>query len=287
MGWFRLAWPLLFAAVSCAPKFDQSQGDPPAETTPDDADADADRNAANSAGCGSDGASTQTTLTVAGQDRIYVLELPTDYDPNQAYPLVFAFHGLGGSGPLAKSYFGLTRASNGEAIVAYPSALRLEDYGNRTGWDLSPYGYDFDFFDALFAHLTDHLCVDTNRVFATGHSFGGYMSNALGCYRADELSAIAPVAGGDAFWYGACSGELAASVIHGTYDSTVELSEGETARDRWRQNNGCSSETTETASGHCVDYQGCERDVQWCEFSGGHEWPSFAADSLWNFFSAQ
>ena len=157
----------------------------------------------------------------------------------------------------------------------------------QTGWDLNPNGYDFDFFDDLYDHLTAGLCIDTDRVFSTGHSFGGYMSNSLGCYRADVLSAIAPVAGGPVTWFGGCSGSVAALVVHGTGDSVVEFAQGQAAVNQWHSANSCSDASVPSASGSCVAYEGCERDVHWCEHDGGHEWPSFTAGAVWDFFEAQ
>jgi len=257
------------------------------DATNGDTDADTDADADGSAGCGASPDGLATTLTVGDKARSFVLALPDDYDPDQLYPIVFAWHGLGGSGALAASYFGLDDAVGSDAVVAYPSALILPDYDGKTGWNLDPNGYDFVFFDALYAHLTDNLCIDEGRVFSTGHSFGGYMSNGMGCYRGDVFNAIAPVAGGPAFWSGSCSGSVAARVIHGSNDDVVAFSDGQSALNRWANSSGCSETTAATESTFCVAFDDCSRDVHWCEHSGEHEWPWFAASAVWDFFSAQ
>jgi polyhydroxybutyrate depolymerase len=239
-----------------------------------------------SAGCGTGAAAVDTALEVGGQTRSYEISTPPAYDPNVATPLIFALHGLGGSGQLAQTYFGLEWSAGPEAIIVYPDALALDSFGGQTGWDLSPYGFDFEFFDALYAHLTEHLCVDLDRVFATGHSFGGYMSNSLGCYRSEVLDAIAPVAGGPPY-YGGCGEPIGVWLTHGSSDPTVELSEGLSALARWRTTNGCSDETVDTDPSPCVAYKGCARDLHWCEHTGGHEWPAFAPGAIWDFFAAQ
>ena len=155
---------------------------------------DTDLPALGSAGCGLDQSGVRVDLNVAGESRSFKLSTPDDYDANTAYPLMFAWHGLGGNGSYARSIFGFQANAHTEAIVVYPDALPLELFGGVPGWDLAEDGYDLAYFDALYTHLTDHLCVDTDQVFSTGHSFGGYMSNTLGCYRSDVLNAIAPVA---------------------------------------------------------------------------------------------
>jgi polyhydroxybutyrate depolymerase len=254
------------------------------------ADADADADAEGSAGCGASPDGLATTLTIGDQARSFVLGLPDDYDSDQPYPLVLAWHGLGGSGALAASYFGLGGAAGSDAVVVYPSALVLPEYDGKTGWNLNPNGYDFTFFDDLYVHLTDNLCIDEGRVFSTGHSFGGYMSNSMGCYRGHIFNAIAPVAGGPSFWYGPCSGSVAARVIHGSDDDVVSLSEGQASVVHWRNSSECSGATAATAAtgaASCIAFEGCFRDVDWCEHGGGHEWPWFAASAVWDFFSAQ
>jgi poly(3-hydroxybutyrate) depolymerase len=239
-----------------------------------------------SAGCGLGAEGIATELDVDGQTRSFELSLPPDYDPGKTYPLVFALHGLGGYGLLAKSYFGLQWSAASEAILVYPDALPLQLFGFQAGWELSPYGYDFDFFDALYAHLAASLCVDLDRVFATGHSFGGYMSNSLGCYRSEVLDAIAPVAGGPPA-YGGCGAPIGVWLTHGSADATVVLSEGKSALARWRTTNGCSAESEDTSPSPCVAYKGCARELHWCEHTGGHEWPDFAPGAIWDFFASQ
>jgi polyhydroxybutyrate depolymerase len=238
-----------------------------------------------SAGCGTKKGNVSKTLEVSGKTRTFVLSTPDDYDENQAYPLVFAWHGLGGWGSLARSYFGLKATAHHEAIVVYPDALPLDAFGGAAGWDLTESGYDLAFFDAMYTHLSDSLCVDQDRVFSTGHSFGGYMSNGLGCYRSDVLSGIAPVAGGLGFW-GSCEEELAVWITHGSSDGTVPFSEGTSTRDHWIDHNDCA-DTTVSFSDDCVAYEGCARDVHWCEHGGDHDWPNFAGEAIWAFFAAQ
>ena len=54
-------------------------------------------------GCGKDPGMPDVapqTLMVDGMERQYILALPANYDPDKAYPLVFAWHGRGGDGAL-------------------------------------------------------------------------------------------------------------------------------------------------------------------------------------------
>jgi poly(3-hydroxybutyrate) depolymerase len=239
-------------------------------------------------GCGDVGAPTGNmtgSVQVAGETRTYVLSVPNSYDPNIALPIVFAWHGRGGDGALARLYFGVEGQSNGQAIFVYPDGGIVQ--GGQTGWDLTTTGNDVAFFDAMLADLSQTYCVDEGRVFSTGHSFGGYFSNTLGCARANVLRAIAPVAGGGPFG-GGCSGAVAAWITHGSADTTVPLSQGEGSRDHWQTENGCGSTTMAVSPSPCVAYDGCQSgaDLHWCEHTGGHMWPSFAAAAIWDFFAS-
>jgi poly(3-hydroxybutyrate) depolymerase len=238
------------------------------------------------------GGEQNRTIQVGGVERTFVLSIPEGYDSAQPYPLVFAWHGLGGSGDLARLYFGVEDEADGAAIFVYPDGLPNED--DQAAWDLAPDGGDVTFFDALLASLTAEYCVDAARVFSTGHSYGGYMTNRLGCSRGDVLRAVAPVAGGQPFGGGSsaeCVGEVAAFLVHGTYDPTVEIEQGQAALSNYTSANGCL-ETSVPVTSECVSYDGCSGDlaVTWCEHDtpeeDAHNWPDFAAEGIWGFFSA-
>jgi polyhydroxybutyrate depolymerase len=225
-------------------------------------------------------------ITVNGATRSYELWLPAGYDRNRAYPLVLAFHGAGGNGRTAQAYFGVQQAAGSNAIVVYPDGLSRN---GSTSWGL--YGADattdFAFFDALVASLRASLCIDGARIFATGHSYGGYFSNTLGCARGNALRAIAPVAGGGP--YVSCDGgQVAVWLEASTDDPVVAYSNGVTSRDRWLSANHCGSTTHTVGPSTCVEYDGCDagHPVRWCsETSLGHGWPSYAGQAIWSFFS--
>jgi poly(3-hydroxybutyrate) depolymerase len=237
--------------------------------------------ATRSPGCGQPALTTGAqTLAVGGVDRTFLLDLPPSYDPDLAYPLVFGFHGATTSAARFRSagYGNLLSAMGDSAIVVHADAL-----GTPTAWNNQT---DLPFFDALLERLEQSLCVDEARVFATGHSSGGFFTNTLGCQRGDVLKAIAPVSGGGPF--GArCTGEVAVWLAHGENDMTVPFATGEASRDGWLGRNGCSTSTTATGTpAECVDYSDCnaELPVRWCVHQNGHNWPSFAPRAIWDFF---
>jgi polyhydroxybutyrate depolymerase len=233
-------------------------------------------------GCGQAGAATglqDVTTTVDDVSRHYLVFVPSSYDASTPTRLVFVFHGLGGDGALIRNYFGFETEADGEAIFVYPDGLPVQ---GGTGWAAS----DLPFVDAMVADLSETYCVDPARVFATGHSYGGYMSNLVGCQRGDVVRAIAPVSGG--LLTSACDDPVAAWLAHGNADTTVGESQGIAARDRWITANGCATTSTATDPAPCVTYDGCTDGypVTWCSFDGGHyPLPAFIKQGIWEFFA--
>jgi poly(3-hydroxybutyrate) depolymerase len=198
---------------------------------------------------------------------------------------VFAFHGATTSAAFFRSarYGNLLSAMAAEAIVVHADAL-----GEPTAWNNNA---DLPFFDAMLERLEQGLCVDSERIFATGHSSGGFFTNTLGCQRGDVLRAIAPVAGGGPGGgrNNACVGEVAVWLAHGENDPMVPFATGEQSRDRWLGFNGCDATASVPATPDgCVDYTGCDAGlpVRWCVHQNGHSWPTFAPQGIWEFFSS-
>lgn len=224
------------------------------------------------------------TIDVDGTERSFILDLPTAYDENTPYPVVFGFHGMGTDGEMFRSaYYGnLLSAMADGAIVVHPNAI-----GDPTAWDEA---VDVPFFDAMVEYLAASVCVDENRIFATGHSSGGFFSNTLGCARGDVLRAIAPVSGGGPFVFGGttCTGQVAAWLAHADNDETVDFSSGEGSRDHWAEANGCDTGDAQAVTPDgCVSYGGCDAGypVHWCVYHEGHDWADFAPEGMWNFFN--
>ncbi|MGZ3422042.1 MAG: alpha/beta hydrolase family esterase [Polyangiales bacterium] len=231
---------------------------------------------------------TNESIDVAGTKRTYVLSIPAGYDGKKPWPLAFGWHGRTGNGALFRSYSGVETASAKKAIFVYADGLTVTPgVPADTGWELTATGRDLKLYDAMLDDLKKKLCVDDKKVWSFGHSYGGYMSNFLGCQRGGKtLHAIAPYAGGLAGTAGC--GKVPAWIGHAEDDMTVNFSEGTKARDFWVKQSGCdATKTAATDPSPCVAYQGCGTDpVVWCDAkTGGHNWPAFAGSGIWTFFS--
>lgn len=165
------------------------------------------------------------TIAVAGVNREYLVAVPMPYDPAKPYALVFGFHGSGGTREQLRGYMNVETPAAGEAIFIYPSGLAPAS-GGSTQWNLSATSPDLTLVDMLLEQYAQELCIDRRRVFATGHSFGGCMSNAIGCYRRNSFRAVAPVAGcsGGGGRNTQCPGQIAALMIHSPKDTQTTFS---------------------------------------------------------------
>jgi poly(3-hydroxybutyrate) depolymerase len=231
-----------------------------------------------SSGCGMEPvAAGSATLQVNGMERQYLVALPQTYDRNRPYPLVLAFHGAGLTGPQFRSFFNLVTPVGTDGIVVYPTGL-------GGGWDVRR---DVPFVDALLMKLESSYCIDAQRIFATGHSNGGFFTNALGCQRGDALRAIAPMSGGQQQRASSCTGNVAVWISHGNADDIVMTSYGRQSRDFWVARNECDAMMVmPVSSSPCVEYLGCAAGapVRYCEYDGGHNLMPMSAQTIWAFF---
>jgi poly(3-hydroxybutyrate) depolymerase len=244
-----------------------------------------------SAGCGmsapTDG---MASIDVMGMSRDYIMALPMGYDASKPYKLIFAWHGLGGTAKqIASNWYGLSRMSqNGAIFVAGQGLETSNSVGSGPGWP-NTNGQDVAFVKALYARLQSQVCFDENRVFSLGMSYGGIMSNTLGCQMGDVFRAIAPMSGSGPGFGGraTCVGQVAVWQSHGDNDTVVPTMSGEASRDFWVKANHCQMPPVSVDPSPCVAYPGCDADlpVTFCEFAGGHTVPPFAAAAIWKFFT--
>ena len=259
-------------------------------------------------GCGGDTnpGSGAFTINVNGTDRYYRIDIPANYDSNTEYKLVFVFHGLGGTADGTADgfngfykYQGLLDQADDDAIFVAGQGLASSSGG--AGWDNDG---DIDFITQALEDIRTGYCIDNARIFVSGGSFGGIMSNRGGCAMGDDIRAIAPVMGNgpDTTWatkndadewvcskYGeaSCTGDVAAWVTHGRADPTVAFCLGEWTLEHWLEQNGCSDSSTANGVGECVEYSGCATGypVVWCPTDLAHSSPDYAPAEIWKFFS--
>lgn len=130
------------------------------------------------------------TLDVDGQQRSYILHVPSGL--SLPAPFVVALHGNGdtASNFLSYSQLGQSAESNG-FLLAVPQAIP----------DSAPYGVDWDAYTEPPASNKDYrlvqairaewsACTDAARIYVLGYSQGGFLAFYVGMKDADELGAI-------------------------------------------------------------------------------------------------
>jgi polyhydroxybutyrate depolymerase len=199
-----------------------------------------------------------TDWTVDGTKRQALVFAPTKASDHP--PLVFAFHGHGGS---------MHTAARGmhfhtvwpEAVVVYmqglPTPGRTDPDGKQPGWQ-NRSGIlddrDLKFFDAVLATMKTQYHVDEKRVYATGHSNGGGFTYLLATARPEVWAAVAPSAAGSAM--GFKSGYKPVPLFHaaGEKDTLVPFENQKRTIEAVKTANGCEENGTEWAKG-CTLYK--------------------------------
>lgn len=256
-----------------------------------------------SPGCGksqASGTSTQTT-TVNGKQRLYITNVPANYNSSNPYRLIFMFHGLGNSAAAVANgqqgflpFMGLPPLANADQA----GAISVAPDGLNQGWANSG-GEDIAFVDQVIKEIEAKLCIDQNRRFSTGFSYGASMTYAIACTRAKQFRGVAVVSGAQLSGCAGGKDPIAYYGQHGSSDGTIPIASGKQLRDTFVANNGCTKQTTTDAvngSGTLVktQYQNCDPNypVTWISFDGGHTSTpmtrgaskSFTPDETWNFF---
>lgn len=141
---------------------------------------------------------TKREWTVDGDKREALVHIPVSAKTNAA-PVVFAFHGHGGTMRQAARSFGYEKVWP-EAIVVYMQGLNTpgqltDPEGKKPGWQKTvgdQNDRDLKFFDAVLASLKKDYKVDAKRVYSTGHSNGGAFTYLLWAERGEQFAAFAP-----------------------------------------------------------------------------------------------
>jgi len=135
------------------------------------------------------------TFNLDGRERIYYLHFPEKLA--EKAPLVFVFHGYGGSAKKMIDYSKMNAVAdqNGFA-VCYPQGVYGSD--NKNSWNAGYSNPDVDdvkFISSLARHLQEAYKLSAENTFATGMSNGADICYVLACRAPDVFSAVAPVAG--------------------------------------------------------------------------------------------
>jgi polyhydroxybutyrate depolymerase len=313
-GIVRITWVFVVAIAGCnagSPASDPDGGGPDGSTG-----GSADAPPATPACAGKPMPPQDATWTVGGRSvRVHV---PASYDPTMPTPLVLNLHGYSGDGLQQQTISRMLATSDENGFIV----MHPDGHHSPRGWNAgvccgaaaSSGTDDTAWLASVLDEAESKLCVDTNRVFATGLSNGGFMSHRLACEIADRLAAIAPVAGVVGVECNP-SKPVAVMHIHGDADPLIPYTGGgvngnesvAATIERWATNNGCTGApamTYQMGDATCMTRSSCtaNAEVTECRIAGGgHQWPggisigSFlgalsedldATKAMWAFFAA-
>lgn len=259
-----------------------------------------------------------------GMQRTFQLHLPTNYSSDSSLALIIAMHGGFGNGPQLETQSQLSDKADAENfIVVYPEGMpsllniRTWNAGVCCGFASDNNIDDVGFISALIDTLLADYAIDSQRIYATGMSNGGFMSYRLACELSDKIAAIAPVAA--SMTLSDCSESSGLPIIHfhSYLDSNIPYDGGygdgvsshynpplDSVLNSWASIDGC--ETYQDTLANSAEFT----HVKWaqcdCSFSieyyitqdGGHSWPGGnqsiigdptsefinANDLMWDFF---
>ena len=164
-----------------------------------------------------------------GVNREYVLYIPNSYDGVSAVPMLFNFHGFGGSASEFMSDADMRSLAESDTfILVYPQGSCLDGLSH---WNACPLGGDnksdtddFGFVEAMINGISSQYNVDIERIYAAGYSNGGMMAYGLANFKSDLIAAVASVSGAMLDCTGSISHPMPVIHLHGTADGVLPYS---------------------------------------------------------------
>ena len=243
-------------------------------------------------------------LIMNGTTREYIIYVPENYTGTSSLPLLLSFHGLTSNMEFNFNYTNFDQLAEDENfIVVHPNGI-------SNTWTVSANDdTDINFIVALLNQLEEDYNIESNRIYSTGMSMGGFFSFSLACRLSDRIAAVASVTG--SMYQPAinnCSPVKPMPIlqIHGTEDGTVQYSSVAGLLDFWTSHNNTDdlpiifnipdSDTGDGSTVERFEYLNGDSDVEVQHLKitgGGHEWPGFqgnmdinASEEVWSFVKA-
>lgn len=243
---------------------------------------------------------TKEEVKFDGLDREYVLHLPSSYSEGNEHALVIFLHGGKGTPEsVAKQSSWIDKSDDENFILIFPKGENKHwNDGRGTTKSSEEDVDDVGFISFLIDEINTLYTINTNKVFVSGVSNGGFMSHRLACELSDKITAIASVVA-TLPKNQVCnpSNLMPVLSILGTEDIYVPYEGGEMEKGaggtilsadetvaKWSELNGCLSETETTTledkkdDGTTVSIisakscSGTSQVILYKVIGGGHEW---------------
>ena len=232
-------------------------------------------------------------LSVKGSSgqREFIMHVPSAYKGDKAVPLVIDYHPIGGSGSGQMGSTTYKKLTDPEGVISlYPQGT-TKTMG--PGWNVGPCcsnDDDLEFTREMIKYVKEKACIDPQRIYATGFSMGGGMSNHVACMMSDVFAAVAPAAMDLNKTNSAqCTKARPISVINfrGTADNVCRYGGGDSGFNDglnflgaegtfkyWAEADGCTGSPTTNKDG-CQEYSNCKdgtKVVLCTKQGGGHDY---------------
>jgi len=246
-----------------------------------------------------------------GEDREYLMYVPDSYDGTNSVPILFNFHGFGGSVEEFMENADLRSvAETNTFILVYPQGSCLE---GSSHWNPCPNGPDnkseaddFGFVEAMINQISSEYNIDLDRVYAGGYSNGGMMAYGLANYKSDLIAAVASISGTMLNCTGSTNHPMPVVHLHGTsddvvsYNGSTDWNSVQSTLDYWINFNNTTTTPTvnsENSGGITIEHYSYDQgenavSVEHYKYIGGeHVWfnetyqGQSTAELIWNFMS--
>ena len=256
-------------------------------------------------------------------DRPYELRVPAGISPSVPAPLVILLHGYGSDPAWQEDLFRIGDLVDAEGFLYAMPEGTVDFLGNRF-WnatdaccDLGATGVDdVAYLNALVDDVASRYPIDPRRIYAVGHSNGGFMAHRLACDASSRFAAVVSVAGATWNDQARCQPSEPVSVLelHATTDELIAYGGGaigltpypgaRATASTWAAKNGCAGALADGASALDLESSvsgaetrpervaGCPEGgvVELWTIEGGHHDPAPVhpawETSIWGFLAA-
>jgi len=220
-----------------------------------------------------DGRAGSTDGVLSAGNIRYNVRTPDDYDDAVAHPLLMVYAPAGANAGQTEQFTGLTPDALARGwVVAYANHV-----SPRSVDDIQPLA-------EVVGEVAETWCIDTERVYLTGHSDGGSADHVIAGFTqlGYEPAGIAPSAAGintaTLSQFTCPASPVPAFIMHSRNDGLFPVSEGfgGGAAEWWASCNGCGATPSAPDASGCVRWTGCTDDAEvvYCENAGSHgTWP--------------
>jgi polyhydroxybutyrate depolymerase len=228
-----------------------------------------------------------TKWNVDGVEREALIFPPSAKAPSGRAPVIFVFHGHGGSmhGSAKMGFQNLWPEAIVICMQGLPTPTPRDPQGKLPSWELAPGQFgdrDFKFFDAVLAAVRQNYAVNNRRIYCTGFSAGAIFTYLLWEERGKIFAGYAPCAG--RIFPGASLGPPR-PIIHiaGEKDAVVNYEYQLQTLAAVREHNGCADAGKPWGDG-CTLYPSSKgAPLVTYIHSGGHVYPPGATKRIVQF----